>query len=154
MYLATLGCAVTSVDASPVGLAKAQRLARDRGVTIETVVADLAEFAIAPSSWDGIVSIFCHLPPALRRAVHAAVVRGLRPGGVFVLEAYTPRQLEFGTGGPSDPALMPTLDLLRDELAGLDFEHAVECERPVREGAFHDGLSAVVQVRARRPGRG
>ncbi|HEY3286927.1 MAG TPA: class I SAM-dependent methyltransferase [Gemmatimonadaceae bacterium] len=151
VFLATLGQAVTSVDASPVGLAKAHALAETRGVVIETITADLAEFVITPDAWEGIVSIFCHLPPSLRQRVHAQVVRGLVPGGVFVLEAYTPAQLALGTGGPSDPQMMPTLALLRDELAGLEMLHAVETERPVREGVFHDGRSAVVQVVARRP---
>jgi len=151
VYVATLGHQVTSVDLSSVGLAKAKILAADRGVTIETVVADLADFVIAPSSWEGVVSIFCHLPPPLRRHVYAAVVQGLVPGGVLVLEAYTPRQLELGTGGPSNPELMPTLAQLRDELSGLEFLHGAEVERDVREGAFHSGRSAVVQVVARRP---
>jgi SAM-dependent methyltransferase len=97
VFLATLGHRVTSVDASPVGLAKAGRLAAARGVTLTTIVADLAEYAIAPGGWEGIVSIFCHLPPPLRRRVHEQVVRGLAPGGMYVLEAYSVRQLQFGT---------------------------------------------------------
>ena len=151
VYLATLGHAVTSVDSSGVGLAKARALAVTRGVAIQTVEADLAEFVIAPESWEGIVSIFCHLPPPLRRQVHAQVVRGLVKGGLFILEAYRPAQLAFGTGGPSNADLMPTLAALREELAGLELLHAVETERDVHEGGFHDGRSAVVQVIARRP---
>jgi SAM-dependent methyltransferase len=151
VHLATLGHAVTSVDSSAVGLAKARALAAERGVTIETIEADLAEFIIAPATWEGIVSIFCHLPPALRRRVHALAAQGLAPGGVLVLEAYTPAQLALGTGGPSLAEMMPTLAVLRDELAGLEFVHALELERDVQEGAFHHGRSAVVQVIARRP---
>ena len=151
VHLASLGHAVTSVDASSVGLAKACALATARGVRIETIEADLAEFAIAADAWEGIVSIFCHLPPSLRRRVHGQVVRGLVPGGIFILEAYRPAQLAFGTGGPSDPDLMPTLEALREELAGLELEHALETERGVQEGDCHRGRSAVVQVVARRP---
>lgn len=151
VYVATLGHQVTAVDLSSVGLAKAKVLAAARGVAIETIVADLADFVIAPSSWEGVVSIFCHLPPALRHRVHAAVVQGLVPGGVLVLESYTPSQLALGTGGPSSAELMPTLVQLHDELAGLEFLHGAELEREVREGAFHKGRAAVVQVVARRP---
>ena len=151
VYVATLGHQVTSVDLSPVGLAKAKILAADRGVTIETVEADLADYVIQPSSWEGVVSIFCHLPPPLRRRVYAAVVQGLVPGGVLMLESYTPNQLALGTGGPSSAELMPTLAQLREELAGLEFLHGAELEREVREGAFHKGRAAVVQVVARRP---
>lgn len=151
VHLAALGYAVTSVDASSVGLAKAQRLAESRGVRINTVVADLAEYVITPGAWEGIVSIFCHLPPSLRRQVHAQVVRGLAPGGLFVLESYSAQQLGRGTGGPTSIELLPTLDLLREELTGLEWLHAVEIERDVHEGTFHDGLSAVVQVIGRKP---
>jgi hypothetical protein len=110
-----------------------------------------ANYHIEPSAWAAIVATWAHLPPMLRRAVHAQVVAGLRPGGVFVLEAYTPAQLAFGTGGPKDPALCMTLVALRDELSGLEFLVARECERDVIEGTGHTGRSAVVQVCARRP---
>ncbi|HEY7118223.1 MAG TPA: class I SAM-dependent methyltransferase, partial [Tepidisphaeraceae bacterium] len=98
VYLAGLGYDVVAVDQSEVGLAKARRRAEERGVRIRTQQADLAHFVIEPGAWAGVVSIFCHLPPAIRVPLHAAVVRGLRPGGVFVLEAYTSRQLGRGTG--------------------------------------------------------
>lgn len=151
VHLARLGHAVTAVDQSAIGLAKAARLAATKGVRLTTVAADLAHFTIAPATWSGIVATFAHLPPPLRRAVHAQVVAGLRPGGVFILEAYTPAQLVFGTGGPKDPALCMTLAALRDELAGLDFDVACECERDVIEGTCHTGRGAVVQIFARRP---
>jgi hypothetical protein len=132
-----------------VGLAKARVLAVQKAVHIDTVTADLAEWPMGAARWDGVVAIWCHLPSAVRRKVHRHVVAGLRPGGVLVLEAYTPAQLTFKTGGPSDSDLMPTLALLRDELAGLDFKIARECERSIHEGVGHRGRSAVVQVVAR-----
>lgn len=150
VYLATQGMQVVAVDASAVGLAKAARLAAQCGQRIETVVADLAAFTIAPASWDAIVAIFCHLPPAVRKPLFRSVATGLKPGGHFVLEAYTPRQLALGTGGPNSPELLATLDELREELAGLAFLHAVELEREVIEGRFHTGRAAVVQILAQR----
>lgn len=150
VHLAGRGFEVTAVDQSPVGLAKAERLAAVRGVHVHTVVADLADWPLGRECWDGIVSIWCHLPRVLRAAVHRQVVAALRPGGVFVLEAYTPDQLRFRTGGPTDPELMPTLADLRGELQGLDLVVAAECERVVHEGKGHDGPSAVVQLVGRR----
>jgi hypothetical protein len=79
------------------------------------------------------------------------VVEGLRPGGVFLLEAYTPRQLEYGTGGPPTAELLVTLEELREELAGLELRLARELEREVVEGDFHTGRAHVVQVVAERP---
>jgi SAM-dependent methyltransferase len=150
VFLAERGFEVHAVDASRVGLDKARELARRRAVSITTEVADLDGYRIEPEAWDLIVSIFCHVPPAVRRALHGEVVRGLRPGGRFVLEAYRPAQIALGTGGPPDAGLMVSLDALHDELAGLVFEHSVECERDVIEGHLHTGRGAVVQVVARK----
>lgn len=151
VYLASLGYEVTAVDASPVGMEKAQRLAKERGVEISTIVSDLAHFEIEPDSWDGIVSIFCHVPPVIREPLHRKVVAGLRTGGVLVLEAYRPKQIEYGTGGPPVPELTMTLEGLRKELEGLEFEHAGELDRDVTEGLYHTGIGAVVQVIAVKP---
>lgn len=150
VFLAEQGFAVTSMDASAVGLRKAAQLAQARGVALATAVADLADYTIAPAAWEGIVSIYVHLPPPLRRQVHRAAAAGLKPGGVFVLEAYTPAQLAYGTGGPASAEVLMTLDLLREDLAGLTFEVAQELERDVIEGQLHTGRAAVVQVLARK----
>ena len=146
VYLATQGWDVTAVDSSEVGLEKARRLAAEKGVQITTIVADLVDFQIQPNSWEAIVSIFCHVPSVIRLPLHQAVVRGLKPGGVFVLEAFTPRQLAMGTGGPASPDMLMTLASLRQELAGLRFVQAVELDRKVVEGQFHTGQAAVVQI--------
>lgn len=150
VHLATLGHQVTAMDQSEVGMAKARRLAATCGVTIETIVADLEHYVIAPGAWAGIVATFAHLPPALRRQVHRAVVAGLQPGGVFILEAYTPAQLAFDTGGPKSPELLMTEAALREELSGLEILVAQELEREVNEGGGHRGRGAVVQIFARR----
>ena len=150
VHLATLGHRVTAVDQSEVGLAKARRLAGARGVEIETVLADLANYTIAANAWAGIIATFAHLPPALRGRIHREVVAGLRPGGVFVLEAYTLAQLALGTGGPKSPELLMTLAGLRDELPGLELLIGREIERDVIEGDGHTGRGAVVQILARR----
>lgn len=150
-HLAGLGLAVTALDGSAVGLEKARRLAAARGVAVQTVLADLADHEIAPASWDGIVNCFCHLPPGLRRRVNAQIVAALRPGGVLILEGFTPAQLQFASGGPRDPALLWQPDQLRAELAGLDFAILREVRRPLAEGPGHDGMAAVVQLLARKP---
>jgi SAM-dependent methyltransferase len=151
VFLARRGHAVTAVDQSTVGLAKARQLAASRGVALTTVAADLAAFTIEPDAWAGIVAIFVHLPAALRRKVAAQVVAGLRPGGVFISEVYSPAQIDFGTGGPKDPALLVPLPDYCAELEGLELLTARQCERDVIEGAGHTGRASVVQILARRP---
>jgi len=150
VFLAERGFDVVAVDQSAVGLAKAERLAVERGQKIHTITANLDSFEIETSSFSVIVSIWAHVPPTLRKRLHAACVAGLDVGGMFVLEAYTPAQLAFGTGGPPVAELMMTLDALRGELSGLELIHAQELEREVNEGDHHFGHSAVVQVLARR----
>ena len=150
VWLAERGYAVTAVDASAKGLEKAQSLARSRGVPLTTVHQDLATFDFGSERWHAIVSIFCHLPSALRRAVYPRLQRGLRPGGVVLIESYTPAQLGRGTGGPPVADMMLDLATLRSEFAGLDELLGVERERDVVEGKGHRGSSAVVQFVARR----
>ncbi len=150
VFLAEQGYTVTSVDYSDVGLRKAKALAALRGVQIQTVLCDLSAFTIEPRAWTGIVSIFCHLPPSLRKTVHAQVVAGLTQNGVLILEAYSPKQLQYGTGGPKqEELLMPLNDVMR-ELNGLSFEMAHEIERDVIEGKYHTGKASVIQILARK----
>ncbi len=151
VWLAQQGRDVTAVDASEVGLEKARRLAEARGVTITMVHSDIEDFEIEPQCWDAIVSIFCHLPPALRRRMHRHCVEGLQPDGIMLLEAYTPQQLEYKTGGPTMADMLMDAELVRVELAGLEFLHLQECVREVHEGEFHNGEGAVVQALARKP---
>ena len=152
VWLASQGFEVTAVDQSAVGMARAQELANERGVELTTLVADLADFDFGSGRWDNVVSIFGHLPSDLRRDVHRRIVEALKPGGVFLIEAYTPAQLETsGTGGPSEPDMLLTVDTLRTELAGLDAELGREITRDVNEGEFHKGEGAVVQYIARKP---
>jgi len=154
VFLASSGFRVTSVDLSAVGLRKAAALAAGRGVALTTVVADLAVWSMTPEGagpWNDVVSIFCHLPSAVRAVVYPRLIAALAPGGVLLLEAYTPDQIGRGTGGPGDPDLLLTAAQLRAELAGLTIEHLVECERDVTEGALHTGVASVVQCIARKP---
>lgn len=152
VYLASLGHRVTAVDASDVGLRKAEKLAAERGVSLETVVSDLADYPFTPGAWDAVVAIFCHLPMPLRRQVHRAAAASLRPGGVLILEAYTPAQLALRTGGPPVRELLYTADELHEDFEGLELPILRERERDVLEGKLHTGRAAVVQVLGRKPG--
>lgn len=150
VYLARSGWQVHSIDLTEAGVAKTLRLADRHGVHVDAVVGDLAAFDIGTGRWDAIVSIFAHMPPQVRRSLHSRVVSALRPGGVLLLEAYTPAQVGRGTGGPAVVEMTMTLDALRTELDGLEIVHGVELERDVVEGSGHSGLGAVVQVIARK----
>lgn len=148
VWLAERGHHVVTVDLSPVGVDKARRLAAQRGVALEAHAADLDEFLdhdAAAGPWDAVVSIFCHLPAALRRRVANVLTPRFSPRGVLVLESYTPAQIGLGTGGPQDQSLLLTRDRVLQEWPGV----VLDCrmlERRVFEGHAHQGLSAVIQV--------
>jgi SAM-dependent methyltransferase len=151
VFLATQGMHVTGVDSSAVGLRKAQQLAAERNVSLQTVVADLSSWDLGDARWDGIVSIWAHLPSPIRAALHPRLVRALRPGGVLLLEHYHPRQLAYGTGGPSDPSMMLTLEELETTFQDWTRLHTFEGERVVVEGQGHGGKSYVTQAIFKKP---
>lgn len=153
VFLAELGHEVATIDLSPVGVLKARRLATERGVTINAVVADLASFDLGTDSWDCIVSIFCHLPRALRQRVHGSIPASLRSGGHFVFEAYREQNIGRGVGGPQNSEMTVELEELLDALGesnGIEVLIGREIEREIIEGKYHNGLSATTQVLARR----
>ncbi|MEM1109836.1 MAG: class I SAM-dependent methyltransferase [Planctomycetota bacterium] len=153
LFLARLGWEVTAVDFSAVGMRAAARVAEREDLPLQTVVADLAEYDLGVGQWDLVVSIFGHVPPEARKKTHARIEPALRPGGRFVLEAYTPSQTARDTGGPGPgaEALCMTAAGLREELVGLSLEHLEETQRIIHEGRYHTGLADVVQVVAVRP---
>ncbi|MEM9256756.1 MAG: class I SAM-dependent methyltransferase [Pseudomonadota bacterium] len=146
VFLATQGYAVTAVDSSSVGLEKAKKLAADYDVSIECINIDLLDFELDEGHWDGVISIFCPLPSALRKSVHEKVERGLKPGGVFLTESYTPNQPKYGTGGGGCIDTMQSAESLTREFRHLKFSHLMEIEREVIEGIYHTGLASVVQA--------
>jgi len=151
VYLAEQGLSVTSVDLSSVGLDKARRLADSRGVSITTVCADLADHRIEPRSLDLVVSIYCHLPEAVRTVTHARCVKGLRPGGLFILEAFNRQQLGRGSGGPQTTELLYDIDELLTDFERLEVVEALTGLCDLDEGERHKGLSQVVRLILRKP---
>ena len=146
VWLAQQGHQVKAVDASRVGLDKARALAAERGVALGTELADLADWTPAPASVDAVVLVFVHLPPAIRAGAHRRLAAALRPGGRLILEAFHPRQLGRGSGGPKDVDMLCTLEMLRADFAGqLREELAWEGEVVLDEGPGHQGPAQIVR---------
>lgn len=145
VFLAQQGHRVVTIDLSAVGVAKANKLAAERGTSIDARVADLDEFDMGREQWDTIVSIFCHVPTTLRRRVHANVRAALRPGGRYLIESYNAANIGRGTGGPQNADLTVELDELEAAFAGWKFEVHRAIDRNIVEGKYHDGHSSTVQ---------
>tara|TARA_B100001741_G_scaffold290116_1_gene269395 strand:- start:10 stop:624 length:615 start_codon:yes stop_codon:yes gene_type:complete len=151
VFLAELGHQVCAQDISPVGLGKAEELAQRRSVNIHTLCCDLAAFHPEPASLDLIAAIWMHLEPELRATVLQRAVEALRPGGHLLIEAYSPKQLGFSSGGPTRRELLIDAAELKHELAALKPLILQEVEREIAEGSAHQGASAVVQFFGRKP---
>ena len=151
VWLAAQGHSVLALDASAIGLQKAQTLASSRGVTIETALADLADWQADPASFDAVVLTFVHLPPALRASAHRRLAAALRPGGLLVLEAFHPSQLGRSSGGPKQIDMLYALADLRSDFAGLlDELMAEECEVLLDEEPGHQGKARVTRYIGQR----
>jgi len=151
VWLAGLGLTVDAFEISDVGVAKAKRLAAEQGVSVNFTVADCDGYAWPESAFDGVAAIFVQFAdPALRERLFARMVQSLKPGGTLVLQGYTPRQLEFGTGGPPLASHLYTEAMLRDAFADLDILSLRDYEADVAEGAGHQGRSALIGLVARR----
>jgi SAM-dependent methyltransferase len=151
VWLAGLGLDVTALDWSATGMARAEGLAAARGVALRIVVADATAWDWPCGQFDVVAWIFVHLPPADRAAVAAGLRRALKPGGLLVLECFSPAQEGRRSGGPRMAELLFTRAILEQEFVG--FEVLVLLEGAVRldEGPKHQGLAEVVRAVLRKP---
>lgn len=154
VWLAQQGLQVTAFDIAEVGVAKARALAAQQGVSVDCRVADCDGYDWPVASLDGVAAIFVQFAdPGLRSRLFARMVRALRPGGSLLLLGYTPKQLDYRTGGPPQVEHLYTEDLLRQTLGGPDGLHIVELrsfEAEVAEGSGHRGRSALIGLVGRR----
>lgn len=152
VWLAQHELKVLSVEGSQVALEKARRLAERRHVQIEFEQADLEHWEWGEARFDVVAAIFIQFAgPALRERMFAGIKRCLKPGGLLLLQGYTPRQLEFKTGGPPVAENMYTEALLRASFADMEWLHFAEHDSIIREGAGHHGMSALIDLAARKP---
>ncbi|WP_324779328.1 SAM-dependent methyltransferase [Thiobacillus sedimenti] len=151
VWLAQQGARVHAVDFSPAALDKARKLAAERGVALEFEQADILSWDWPEAAYDLVAAIFIQFaPPPERDRIIAGIRRCLKPGGVLVLQGYTPKQVEFGTGGPPSAANMYTAELLRQWFADWDILHLREHESFISEGSHHHGMSALIDLVARK----
>lgn len=149
VWLAEQGLRVTAVDASANAIAKARSLAAERGVEVHHVQADLRHWAWPEASFDTAIAIFAHFHAADRTVVHRKMLRSLVPGGLVLLEAYSPYQHLYKTGGPPDLDMLYTAFRLQEDFAGAEILELEEVTTELAEGRGHRGMSAVVRMVAR-----
>ena len=156
VWLSEQGLKVTAVEISPVAVAKARKLASGRSVEVNFMVADLLAPDWPPAAlentFDWVVGIFIQFAtPAERAHQFAAMKRATCAGGRILLHGYTPRQLEYKTGGPSQIEHLYTQELLRAAFADWTIEQMAEYDDDIAEGSGHRGRSALIGMVARKP---
>jgi cyclopropane fatty-acyl-phospholipid synthase-like methyltransferase len=153
VFLAEQGLDVLAMDFSPTALAKSQALARQRGVTIRTEQADLDTWPWPAGAFDVVVAIFFQFcAPPLRTRVFDGIKRALKPGGLLLMEGYTPKQREYKTGGPSEEENLYTRKLLEDSFADFSSVEIREYDSEIHEGSGHGGMSALIDLVGRKQG--
>jgi SAM-dependent methyltransferase len=151
VWLAQQGLLATSIDWSSVGLEKARALAARRGVALRTITADVTRWDWPAAGFDVIAWIFVHLPPDDRALACAGALRALAPGGLLLLEAFTPAQEGRRSGGPKDVSLLWSRALVERHFAGLEALELLEGTVALDEGPRHQGPAEVVRAVLRRP---
>ena len=147
VFMAEQGLDVLSVDFSPQAQDKARKLAAERGVTLRFELGDMTKWRWPPDTFDVVAAIFIQFAtPEERRAIFAGIHRTLKPGGLLLMQGYRPKQLDYKTGGPSDPAQLYTREQLEAELRGFATLDIAEHDSVVEEGAGHGGMSALIDV--------
>lgn len=151
VWLAEQGLDVLAVDFSEKALQKSRKLAETRGVVLQTELADLHSWNWGEKRFDVIVAVFIQFASSTERpALHAAMQQALKSGGLLLLQGYTPKQLEYRTGGPSNIDNLYTAEDLRHDFGTLEILHLLEHDDEIREGPGHSGMSALVDLVARK----
>ncbi len=151
VWLAEQGLDVVAVEFSPAARNKAAALAKERGVTIELIGADVHAWEYPAEEFDLVVEIFTQFStPDQRLLKWAGMKKALKPGGLLIIQGYRPKQVEYGTGGPKQRENLYTREMLRDAFAGFSDMEIVEDDLDMHEGVAHGGMSAVINFTARK----
>ena len=151
VFMAEQGLDLLAIDFSPQALAKSRALAKERGVTIRTEQADIASWAFPQTAFDVIVGIFFQFtPPDVRAGVFAGIKRALKPGGLLLMEGYTPKQLQYKTGGPSEVENLYTRELLEKSFSDFSKIEIAEYDSEIHEGPGHGGMSSLIDLVGRK----
>jgi SAM-dependent methyltransferase len=152
VWLAQQGLDVLSLDFSPAAQNKARALAAERGVTVTFIEADVHNWDYPQTAFDVVVEIFAQFSTPTERAIKwRGMRRSLKPGGLLIIQGYTPKQLQYGTGGPKRLENLYTRAMLQQEFGDFRDLKIVEEEREMREGSSHAGMSALIGLTAIKP---
>jgi hypothetical protein len=114
-------------------------------------LADIFAWDWTAATYDAVVAIFIQfLPPEDRERIFAGMKSAVRPGGLMLVEGYRPEQVDYGTGGPPLRENMYTREWLASQFRDWDILELNPYDAAIHEGHGHDGMSALIDLVARR----
>ncbi len=153
VFFAQCGCQVTGVDSAAVGLCKAERLARKRGVRACWIRIDLAHLAEAPATIEGPFDLVysCgsihYLPRRVRRRLFSRLKAATRDDGLHAHIVFTDRAVYVEKGERIDYFTPGELAALYADWCLLDRrERMIGCSQ---DGTIH--RHSVEEIVARKP---
>lgn len=151
VWMAQQGLDVVSVDYSRVGLEKARELAVKRGTQLETICTDIYQWDWPVEEFDYVILIYAHFRESDRARIHKAAINALKKGGLLILEGYTKEQVNYASGGPNEPSMLYTEEMMREDFAQANISQLKSLIAMLNEGKYHVGNGAIVRVVASRP---
>jgi len=151
LYAASLGWQVDAFDYSELAKRKAEILAANAGLTLNYRIMAAEDMNLEPDSYDVIGLFYFHLPAELRLMVHKACIKALKPGGTILMEAFTPEQLQYNSGGPKNETWLYTPEMIQSDFAELNIAELTKITIQLEEGEGHKGEASVLRLMAVKP---
>lgn len=152
VWLAKQGLVIEGFDVSDIALEKARKFAEDNKVSITYSFSDVDSWSWQENTYDAIIAIFIQFAdPAMRLRIFKNIFLALKPGGIFILQGYTQKQLEYKTGGPILIDHLYTEEMIREMISGLEMLDLQSYDAVLEEGTRHVGMSALLGLTARKP---
>ncbi len=151
VWLAKQGMQVVGFDVSDIALEKAKQFAKDNQVEIAYSLSDTDGFNWQENTYDAVIGIFIQFAePQMRSRIFQQAFKALKPGGIFILQGYTPKQLDYKTGGPSLIDHLYTEEMIRELAKDFQILDLCSYEKELNEGARHAGMSALLGLVAKK----
>ncbi|WP_428910629.1 SAM-dependent methyltransferase [Niallia sp. Krafla_26] len=151
VFLAEQGMNVMTWDYAASGLEKTRKLSEERGVSVQTELVDLNDANWEKDQWDEIVCIFGHFSEELRKKTLLGVKDAVKPGGYYISEVYTEKQIAYNSGGPRGVGLLYKPEDFLQVFADWRIVHFFMGEVVREEGELHNGLCHVIQFVGQKP---
>lgn len=150
VYAAAKGWEVEAFDYSQEAMDKAFKLSKKVDVSLDYKVAGLQSYPFKTDHYNAVFLCYSHFPPKDRKYLHQKSVKALQTGGHIVLEAFSKDQLQYNSGGPKKIEMLYSLEELKSDFEGLEFEWFNKEKILLQEGVYHKGEASVIRLIGRK----